>query len=61
MEIQFTMTQQEIDALNDVVDYVLLDARDNQFYHAQARVLHKWIMKGGIQNDTERTTERERS
>jgi hypothetical protein len=52
MEIKFTMTQQEIDALNDVVDYVLLDARDNQFYHAQARVLQKWIMEGGVANES---------
>ena len=52
MEIKFTMTQEEINALNDVVDYVLLDARDNPHYYLQAQILHNWVVKGGVANDT---------
>jgi len=57
MKIILEMTQQEINALNDIVDYVLLDARDNQFYYAQAQLLHNWIFNGGIADDTQRSVD----
>jgi hypothetical protein len=57
MKIILEMTQQEINALNDIVDYVLLDARDNQFYYAQAQLLHNWIINGGTAHDTQRSVD----
>ena len=50
MTIQFEMTQEEINALNELVDYALESAQDSQYYYLQAKILRDWINKGG-QND----------
>ena len=59
MSITVKLTQNEVDAINDMVDYLMANEHDayldylaeggygNYHIYKSAQTMHNWIMKGG--------------